>query len=127
MKLAATLFALASASSIATAGDVPAATAGRCAVPKIPAVSTSQVGADRVQKQLKEWNSCVTKSQTDAALIAKVDAQAKAWAKATEAHSQGQGKGMNAQAVDDRAKQAHQANIKADQRAARPQTAQDTN
>lgn len=120
MKTAATLLALAMVSPLAAAGDLPAATAEQCAVPKIPAVSTSQTGADRVHKQLKAWNACVAKGKTDAALIAKVDAQAKAWAKATEAHSQGNGKGANAQAIDDRAKQAHHDSIKADQRAARP-------
>ena len=127
MKLAATLFALVSVSAFATAGEAPAPTAGQCAVPKIPAVSTSQVGADRVHKQLKEWNTCVANGKTDSALVAKVDADAKAWAKATETHSKGQGKGTNAQAMDDSAKQAHQDSIKADQRAARPQAAQDAN
>lgn len=127
MKLAATMFALVSASSFATAGEVPASVAGQCAVPKIPAVSTSQVGAERIHKQLKEWSACIASGKADQALVAEVDAQAKAWAKATEIHSKGQGKGANAEAIDDRAKQAHQDSIKADQRATRPQAVQDAN
>ena len=125
MKLAATMFALVFASAFSAAGEAAASAAGQCAVPKIPAVSTSQAGADRIHKQLKEWNACVASGKADPALVENVNSQAKAWAKATELHSQGQGKGANAQSIDDRAKQAHQDNIRADQRAARPQAAQD--
>ncbi|MFD2365522.1 hypothetical protein [Pseudoduganella sp. GCM10020061] len=94
MKPALLMLALACAPAFALATDeTPARSdAGACAVPQIPAVSTSQAGANRIKKVLKKWDACVAAHPgTDPAVVAAVSQQAAEWSRATVDYSTGQG------------------------------------
>ena len=127
MKHAILALALATAPVLAVAAEVPASAAtGACVQPKIPNLSTSQVGVDRVRKSLAEWDACLARHPgTDTALVAKVSAQVNDWAAATAAYGGGQANGQMvvAQNIDEQRK--HQQNARTDLRATHPQSAQD--
>lgn len=82
-------------SMCAFAADPAAAPAAACAVPVIPAVSTSTVGVQRVDKAIKQWDDCVAKQETDENMRRddEVKAKANAWLAATIQYSNGQAQG----------------------------------
>jgi hypothetical protein len=84
-------------SMCAFASEPAAATAGQCAAPVIPPVSTSQVGVQRVEKILKQWDDCVLAQSSDEnkRLDAEVKAKSRAWMAATIQYSNGQAAGTS--------------------------------
>lgn len=113
MKSVILVLAFASASACALAAEAPGSSrAGPCAAPRIPAVSTSQAGADRVKKAVREWNACVAATPgTDPAVAAAVSEQARAWARATLDYSNGQRNSSVVAQTHERAKREHQRDI----------------
>jgi membrane protein required for beta-lactamase induction len=122
MKQLAVVMALAAVSSCALAAEARAV----CMSPEIPSVSTSQAGADRVRKSLKEWEQCVADNPgTDAALVAKVSEKARSWLAATARYSGGQSNGQAVVAQDAHAQQQHRKDVRTDVRSKQPQSAQE--
>ena len=122
MKKVAVVIALAAASTCGFAAEASVS----CPEPNIPSVSTSQAGADRVRKSLKEWDQCVANNPgTDAALVSKVSAKAKSWLAATAGYGGGQSNGQAVVAQDTQAQQQHRKDVRTDVRSKQPQSAQD--
>jgi hypothetical protein len=85
MKSVLVLASLTLCSACAFAAEPAAASAEACVAPSFPPVSTSNVGAQRVEKRIRKWNDCVANQATDENKLRDVvvKAQAKKWIAAT--------------------------------------------
>jgi uncharacterized lipoprotein YajG len=85
MKSVLVLASLSLFSACAFAAEPADALATACVAPVFPPVSTSNVGAQRVEKRIRKWNDCVASQATEENKLRDVvvKAQARKWIAAT--------------------------------------------